>query len=543
MSNNRFVKHVFVGWFNLLVFVLSLVILTFPGPGLAQQSALLPSEDPAYDLIERLQRRGHLTELNPSLRPYSYRALRFAIQNIDVSKLARIESEWYAQLNALIGQSDDSSGLITRLGVSAAMMQSSSKRYDPLRPLDAKPYFDPRVEFSAVMGWQNVVAASGMTHDMFYDRDPDGLDLVNRFFIRGENTYLGFSSRFFDVYIGRFGSHWNRHGIEAPMIGDDVRQYDKIAMRIGSERLSLHSIYGELDNLDSVGVFSGEGFKAGNVRRYVFAHRVDWKPVSTLTVSIFEGDLVSGANAGLSLRYLQPFHVVFFESDNTPKNFENNLMVGAGFHYSKGRISATGQFILDDIVILDRKTVNEEGRLEPATSQTTLLVTLGGIKPNLDIGFAGSLVSSMSYRTDQKEGQWTYAQHSLATPFADYAHIKLFGDWYADHLTTGLTLKPALHLLAQGTGDFRDDFNKSYTDGRLLPAFLSGTETITIRPAVGIDYRLLSLWVDRNGTSKGWEFNITADIGFNVIRNDKHVVDDRSIQFHNSAKVRVKRSF
>jgi len=170
-------------------------------------------------------------------------------------------------------------------------------------------------------------------------------------------------------------------------------------------------------------------------------------------------------------------------------------------------------------------------------------VTLGGIKPNLDIGFAGSLVSSMSYRTDQKEGQWTYAQRSLATPFADYAHIKLFGDWYADHLTTGLTLKPALHLLAQGTGDFRDDFNKSYADGRLLPAFLSGTETITIRPAVGIDYRLLNLWVDRNGTSKGWEFNITADIGLNIIRNDNHVADDRSIQFHNSAKVRVKRSF
>jgi hypothetical protein len=307
--------------------------------------------------------------------------------------------------------------------------------------------------------------------------------------------------------------------------------------------LSLHSIYGELDNLDSVGVFSGRGFKAGNVRRYVFAHRVDWKPISSLTLSFFEGDLVSGANAGLSLRYLQPLHFVFFESDNTPKNYENNLMVGGGFHYSKGRLSATGQLIIDDIVILDRKTVKEEGRLEPATSQTTFLVTLGGVKPNLDIGLSGSLVSSMSYRTDQKEGQWTYSQRSLATPFADYAHIKVYADWYADHLTTGLTLKPALHVLAQGTGDFRDDFNKAYASGRLLPAFLSGTETITVRPSVVIDYRLYNLWIDQHGASKGWEFNVTADLGLNFIRNYRHESGDGRMQFHNVAKVRLKRSF
>jgi hypothetical protein len=543
MSNNRIVKHISVGWFNLPVFALSLIMLTFPGIGFAQQSALLPSEDPAYDLIERLQRRGHLLMLNPTLRPYSYRALRSGLESVDASMLKGVELEWYSQLNALMGQNDDSSELVTRFGVSAAMMQSSSKRYDPLRPLGTTPYADPRAEFSAVMGWQNVVAASGLTHDMFYDRDPDGLDLVNRFFIRGENTYLGYSSRFFDLYIGRFGTHWNRVGIEAPLIGDDVRQYDKIALRVGSERLSLHSIYGELDNLDSVGVFSGRGFKAGNVRRYVFAHRVDWRPISALTLSVFEGDLVSGANASLSMRYLQPFHVVFFEQDNTPKNYENNLMVGAGIHYTNGRVSATGQFILDDIVILNRTTVKEEGRLEPATSQTTLLVTVGGVQPNLDVGIAGSLVSSMSYRTDQKEGQWSYAQRSLATPFADYAHIKVFADWYADHVATGLTLKPALHLLAQGTGDFRDDFNKSYASGRLLPAFLSGTETITIRPSLGVDYRLFNLWIDQHGTSQGWEFNITADIGLNFIQNNKHVLNDKALQFHNIAKVRVKRSF
>lgn len=543
MQINRFVKPDLKDWLNLIVFGLSLIILLAPKLSMAQQSALLPSESPAYELVERLQRRGLLHELNPTMRPYSYRALRSAVEQVDVAKLSTYETEWLAQLNALLGSDGSSDDLITRFGVAASMSQSSSRRYDPLRPLGTTPFVDPRAEFTAVMGWKQVVAATGVTHDMFYDRDPDGLDVVNRFFMRGENTYLGFSSQYFDLYVGRFGTHWNRVGIEAPMIGDDVRQYDKIALRIGNERLSLHSVYGELDNLDSVGVFSGRGFKAGNVRRYVFAHRVDWKPTDGLTFTIFEGDLVSGSNAGLSLKYLQPFHVVFFEQDNTPKNYENNLMVGAGLHFRKGKVAATAQYILDDIVILDRKTVKEEGRLEPATTQTTLHVTVGGVRPNLDIGLSGALVSSMSYRTDQKEGQWSYAQRSLATPFADYAHLKLFADWYADHIATGLTLKPAFHVLAQGTGDFRDDFNKSYSDGRLLPAFLSGNESLTIRPALGVDYRLYNLWIDSNGTSRGWEVYFTADVGINVIRNQANIDTNNAIEFHNMARLSVKRSF
>ncbi len=543
MSKNRFVKHIFVRWLNLLVFGLSLIILALPGQIQAQQSAILHSEDPAYELIERLQRRGRLPDLNPSLRPYTYRAIRDALDKSELALLSPREVEWHAQLNALVGQNEASSELITRFGIAASMMQSSSKRYDPLRPLDSKPFIDPRVEFTAIMGWQNIVATSGLTHDMFYDRDPDGLDVVNRFFMRGENTYLGFSSRFFDIHIGRFGTHWNRVGIEAPLIGDDARQYDKIALRVGNERLSLHSVYGELDNLDSVGVYSGLGFKAGNVRRFVFAHRIDWRPISTLTLTVFEGDLVSGENAGLSLRYLQPFHVVFFEQDNTPKNFENNLMVGGGFHYNRGRLSATGQFILDDIVILDRSTVKAEGRLEPATSQSTLHITLADVRPSLDVGISTALVSSMSYRTDQKEGQWSYAQRSLATPFADYAHFKLFADWYADDLALGLTLKPAIHVLAQGTGDFRDDFDKSYESGRLLPAFLSGTESVTLRPSLGIDYRMYNLWVDADGSSNGWELYVTADLGFNLIRDHGHVKGNNAVQFHNVAKVRLKRGF
>src|SRR5690606_16205626 len=219
---------------------------------------------------------------------------------------------------------------------------------------------------------------------------------------------------------------------------------------------------------------------------------IDLRPGSRWTISLLEGDLISGKNAGLSLKYLQPLHFAFFESDNTPKNFENNLMVGGALHYQGNKLSISSQVILDDIVVRNRKQLKADGTLEPATGQISMFATVSDVAPNLDFGLQGMMVSSLSYRTDQKEGQWTYAQRGLGAQFADYVHTRLFFDWYAWNLLNGLTLSPSFQILAQGTGDFKQDFDKYYDDERLLPNVLSGVESVTYRASLGIDYRLLS---------------------------------------------------
>jgi hypothetical protein len=360
--------------------------------------------------------------------------------------------------------------------------------------------------------------------------------------MRGEDTYLGFSSKYMDLHIGRFGTHWNRSDLEAPLIGKQVQQYDKIQFRIGNDRISLRSVYGELDNLDSTKQFSGRGFRDGSIRRFVFAHRIDWKPIRNLNLTAFEGDLISATHANMSLKYLQPLHVVFFEQDNTPKNFENNLMIGVGLHYQKGSFSLSGQFIIDDIVVYERKKVKEDGRLEPSTAQLTGYLSFADALPKTDVGLSVAVVSSNSYRTDQIEGQWTYAQRSLATLFSDYVHVRLFADWYADGKWNGLVLRPNVHILAQGTGNYREPFTKTYPGGRMLPAVLSGQESVTFRPAIEVEYRFVDFKKRQNGTVSGLEVFLQADLGLNFIRNKNHQKGDQGIEFHNLASIRIKKT-
>jgi hypothetical protein len=509
----------------------------------AQDAGLVPVQDYSYQLIERLQRRGHLMELNPTSQPYTYGQVRAAIIRVDRSKLSSHSLEWISQLDAIIGDAPDADEWLGRYGIDAGIIQSSSKRKDPLRPLGASAHFYPNTSIGAQFNWDGFVAATGFTFDHYYDKDPDGLDVVNRWYIRGEDTYLGYSSRFIDLHIGRFGSHWNRSGVEAPLIGKQVQQYDKIQFRIGTDRISLRSIYGELDNLDSTKQFSGRGFRDGSIRRFVFAHRIDWKPFNGLTLTAFEGDLLSATHANISLKYLQPLHVVFFEQDNTPKNFENNLMVGAGLHFHKGPFSLSGQVIIDDIVVYERKKAEEEGRLEPSTAQITGFMTYAEALPSTDLGLSAVIVSSNSYRTDQREGQWSYAQRSLATLFSDYVHLRLFADWYGQsNRLNGFVLRPTIHLLAQGTGDYRQDFTKKYSDGRMLPAVLSGQEVVTFRPSIEVDYRFIDYKKRLNGSIHGLEISVHADVGLNVIRNKHHQKGERVLEMHNLASVRIKKT-
>ncbi len=510
---------------------------------LAQHAALVPAEDPVYDVIDRMQRRGYFRELNPSVRPYTVEEIRSALSKVDPTTLQGPAADWYAQLDARFGTPTDEDAVLGRYSVQGRLFQSSSRRQDALRPLDPTPFVDPGVDFRAALGWQQWVASAGVTFDLYYDRDPDGLDVVNRFFMRGEDSYLGFSSRFFTAHLGRFGTHWARVGQEAVLIGNDARQYDRLQLRIGTDRISLRSVYGELDNLDERGRFSGRGFREGSTRRYVFAHRLDWRPHDRWTFTLTEGDLVSGQNAGLSLKYLQPFHLPIFESDNTPKNYENNLMVGGGLQYHGNRFMFTVQGIIDDIVVFDRKELKEEGKLEPATGQLTAMATVSEVLRNIDFGWQGALVSSLSYRTDQKEGQWTYAQRGLASLFADYVHTRVFADWYADDVLPGLTLSPGLDLLFQGRGDYRDDFIEKYEDGRTLPNVLSGLESTTLRPSVRVDYRAHRFRMRQDGGVSSVEFGVKADLGVNATWNERHVAGERSLLWQNTAAVRLKMGF
>jgi len=491
---------------------------------LAQQAEWLPAEDPAYHLIQALQDRGFLSALNPTLRPYTKAQLRQALSKLDKASLHELERSWVDQLEQVLSADRVGKDSIqTHVRSTSHLKGSTSGRYDVMRPLSSTPHVDPGQQLHLGFSSSSWTASMGFTYDLFYYRDPDGLDVVKRFMSRGEDTYLGYHSRFVEVHLGRFGSHWNVFGLEAPLIGNDVRQYDQLHLRIGTERFSLRSIYGELDNLDSLGAYQGRGFRTGSKRRFVFAHRIDWRPNPHWTLTYFEGELISASHAGISLEYLQPFHLTFIEGDNSPKNFENNIMLGAGIDYRKHRFQFTAQGILDDMVIFHRKTAKAEGRFEPATGQLSFQVKQSAITPRLDLGVQGVLISALSYQTDQLEGQWTYAQRSLATENNDYVYLKLFADWHPPVAISGWSLQPHYAFLAQGSGNYRNPFDKTYQSGRMLPAVLSGKETITHRVALASNWLMTPPSSTRRYIHPRFSLFAKTNLGFNYIASQKQM--------------------
>ena len=71
-----------------------LLLLSLDAEAQAQQNRLLPTDDWAYATITRLQRRGHLLDLNPTAPPYRHGDVLAALAKIDRTRLSRTEQHW-----------------------------------------------------------------------------------------------------------------------------------------------------------------------------------------------------------------------------------------------------------------------------------------------------------------------------------------------------------------------------------------------------------------------------------------------------------------
>jgi hypothetical protein len=226
-----------------------------------------------------------------------------------------------------------------------------------------------------------------------------------------------------------------------------------------------------------------------------------------------EGVLYSGTNAGLSLNYANPLHVLGFVSDNDPKNYENNLVLGAMvWGYQKGW-TFSAQMLMDDFVYSNRSEMAQGGYLEPLSTSIMASIYKANVMDGLGIGFQGELVSSQVYHTDQTEGQWTYAQRGLATNFSDYIHLRFYADYMAEQWLPGLELTPGLDLLWQGEQDIRLPLQNYSVDFVLI-----GQPEMTVRPSIKAHYQMDPRW---------WA---EVDAGFNVIQDRNHQVGNNVVE-------------
>ena len=468
----------------------------------AQQNRLLPAQDWTNEYIARLQRRGHMLELNPTSLPYRVGDVQEAMAQVDRDELNATERHWIALLDKAIGPGYESAA---GYAADAGMRIVNSDRLDGLRPLgDTLRFYWYAAPFSAYLDMPHWVLDLTVRHDRYYNDDPDGVDTALRLMARSDHTYAGYHSNLFDIYVGRWNNHWSAPNETATLLSNNARSQDQIAVRLGKGRFTVRATLSELDSSNDIGEFSGRAGDSsqnlGNRRRYLAAHRWDYRPSRRLLLSFMESALYSGTNAGLTLKYLNPVHPFVFVVDNTPKNSENNGFLAGLLWAQLGKVTAHGQLMLDD-VRLQRKTGNES-----VTFALYGSLTYAGAAYDLQTSFTA--VAARAYNAPQPEGKYLYLRRGLALQFSDYVSTAASAEWYLDAAVKGLRVAPRLELLYQGERDIRQPFpaNEAFLDN-----ILDGTIERTLRASVQMVYQPVPWW---------W---IRADGGVNTVRNAGHV--------------------
>ena len=465
----------------------------------AQGNRLLPVNDYAYEYIVRLQRRGHLLELNPTSLPYRRGDVWDALGRLDTTALNSSEQHWARLLRDKL-QPVNKPEAETTAGYTFMVAADiiNSDRKDLVRPLGES------VNFYWYGTWATgyleagpAVAELSLQHNRFYENDPDGLDATLRLWARSEHSYVGWHSRWVSAYAGRWDIHWSAPGDASTIVSNNARSRDQILLRIGGPRASITAVLSELDSATDGRYYTGraadDSVAFGSTRRFHAAHRWDYRPSKKFVISFMESAIYSGPTAGVSLKYLNPVNPFTFVVDNAPKNDDNNGFLAGLLWAQLKRLTLQGQFMVDDI------------RLQANTGPETITFVLTGSAtyalPRADLRLTLETVTSRAYNAPQTEGQYIFLNRGLATQFSDYVHTSLSAEFYMDHKVRGLRFGPKLDILLQGERDMRQPFpGNSETVSNLL----DGDVEQTIRGSIGVTYQPKHWW---------W---IAADGGYNV---------------------------
>lgn len=505
--------------------LLSVLLLAVPA-ALGQSHRTVDVDDPAYLWIDRLARRGHLLDLNPTAAPYTEGEVRQSLARVQTADLGPVERRWLQRLRERFPAPPDLAprdGAVTaelRLGSVA----STNDRLDPLRHVEsgtpvvgaADLNLFPFAALGAALQAGPFVAQLGARFDTYYEDDPDGYDVGNvSVFVRNEESYVGAVGRYGEVRLGRVGRRWSAAEDAAPFLSDVPHPYDALAVRLGGGAFAVRSVLGELDAADIEGRFTGrvgDRSREDALRRYVAAHRFDWRPSPHVVVAAMESMLISGNGTSPPFAALLPTAVYSFLNDGAPKNNEYNGFIGGILWANVRNVTVSGQLMMDDFDLFNAA--------EPTSAAITGSVVVAGLAPRLDAGFGLTAVTARAYNTGLPEQTYVYALRGLGLPFNDYVHARAFADVYLDDVADGLVLRPEVHVLLQGEADFREPILDNSA-----PLIFIGDEEQTVRTGL----------VARVAGAPWWWAR--ADLGMNWTSNDGFVRGAEAVRFVGIAEV------
>jgi hypothetical protein len=545
---------------GLSFFVLMGMVLAVSGVVHAQQDSRVLSlyDRQSYENIKQLQDRGHLLELHPTDMPYRYDELHKALEGVTEHEFTEVQAQWIRYLRNRIGL-DATEKPVLDLRGGSYLQANNSERDHMYRPSDDIAYLWPMIELAPGIRYQGWVVQAHARFEYYEDRNIDGLDAVNRFWVRNEETYAGFSNEFLEVYGGRVLNHWGVYGQSSGLVSDHSVSYDQVKINVGTKHLQLSSVMGYLDNLKSDDVFNGDTrWDPLSVKRYLFAKRLDWRPREHLMFSYRESLIFSGWDAVPQPKYILPGYIGFFQADNAPQNDYINYLTGIAFwgQFGGGRVNDDGggfansdggsiagaksqsssqniltlhtEVIIDDIIFYrERRGIDERSNINLFFNAAYALS-----KRPLTLQLNAEMVSSQSYNTDQAQGRYLYLGRGIATQFNDYVFGEIRAQVFLAGKLEGLSVSPYLGGLFQGEQVIDKEFIGSpLTQKDKDPYELEPVPDFVLSGVVQESFRAGVEWVyyspAQHGWKKGWW--LRGDVGLNVIQNkDNRKGDDHT---------------
>ncbi len=497
--------HLFCPVIGRFAGVVALIALCLQGSALGQASPFIPLGDPAYEGIRSLQTRNLLLNLSPTAQPYTYREVATALSRLEANGLG-------AAVRGLVEYLEDTvRPFVTEaeigFSVEGGTHVTNNGRLDPLRILPGGDVVYPTL--AGELHWNDgpFIAQAGFRGDLYWDSDPDGLDSVGRLYLRNDENYVGVMTPKAALLVGRIATHWGPTSGPGLLLSDNARSFDALHLRLGSGSVSLRSVIGELDSITGDGRFTGtagdDSVASGSERRWMMAHRLDWKISPRLRISFMEAALFSGAGTGLSLKYLNPAQFLVLAVDNRPKNDENNALLALGVWAQLGAWTVQSQILVDDFDVVFGD--------EPGSFAATLSLDRP-VRPNLDFRARVEIVASRTYNTFQPEGRWMYLNRGLATQFSDYIVSDVSLVWFGR--SGRLRLEPHVTALWQGERDLRDPYR--FDDS--FRTILVGTVERTIRFALSARYQIAGRGFARVDAGINTQQNVDHQVGESRVR-------------------------
>ncbi len=497
-----------------LAWTLTLAVST---RALAQRSTL-PLDDIAYAYIDALQARGLLRELPIIERPYTVGAVRAAVTAARSGVRDAGAARWLAAIELAAdkyapGVTAADSGVLVASAGAYGIGQTSGNR--DLMQSDRKNTFAPGFTVRLLLDAGPFTAATRVLADRAMKVDPEYFGRRDQWVAaRAEDAYIGVTSKFASVQVGRLARSWSLPGQLGLMLSNGPYTYDHAYLRLGTEKLHLSSVLARLDD-------ERVNFTSDTVaQRYFMAHRVGVH-IGGVEAGVSESVVYGGVGRGFTPSLSNPATPVFLAQYSDGQSV--NMAFGADLLWrSVTGMTVGGQVFIDDFQV-DKCALCGKPPAIGATVTASGIRVAGGAR-----GFASyTRVNSLTYRNFKRYERYTYAGLSLGQRNSDF-----------DEVRAGIDVGPALAAplrvyvayRRQGGGDYREPFPPESVINT-WPTIFEGVVVKTVRVAASGALRL------------GPSLEITGDAGINHSSNDLRVRGATTTRFEGRLRVALEPSW